>query len=77
LCLLSESLKIKIHKPVIFPVFLYGCETGSLILREDHRLGAFENRVLKRIFGPARQEVGKGYIIRSFVTCMFHQILLG
>jgi PAS domain-containing protein len=36
---------------------LYGCETWSLILREEHRLRVFENRVLRRIFGPKRDEV--------------------
>jgi hypothetical protein len=40
-----------------FPVVLYGCETWSLTLREKHRLRAFENRVLRRIFGPKRDEV--------------------
>jgi hypothetical protein len=40
-----------------FPVVLYGCETWSFTLREEHRLGMFENRVLRRIFGPERDEV--------------------
>jgi hypothetical protein len=39
------------------PVVLYGCETWSLTLREEHRLRVFENRVLRRIFGPKRFEV--------------------
>jgi hypothetical protein len=39
------------------PVVLYGCETWSLILREEHRLRVFENRALRRIFGPKRDEV--------------------
>jgi hypothetical protein len=38
-------------------VILYGCETWSLALREEHRLRVFENRVLRRIFGPKRDEV--------------------
>jgi hypothetical protein len=38
-------------------VVLYGCETWSLALRKEHRLGVFENRVLRRIFGPKRDEV--------------------
>jgi hypothetical protein len=46
----------KIYKTVILPV-LYGCETWSLTLREEHRLRVFENRVLRRIFGPKRDEV--------------------
>jgi hypothetical protein len=48
---------IKIYKTVIFPVVLYGCETWSLTLREENRLRVFENRVLRRIFGPKRDEV--------------------
>jgi hypothetical protein len=38
-------------------VVLYGCETWSLTLREEHSLRVFENRVLRRIFGPKRDEV--------------------
>jgi hypothetical protein len=44
----------------ILPVVLYGCETWSLTLREEYRLRVFENRVLKRIFGPKRDEVTGG-----------------
>jgi len=40
-----------------FPVFLYGCGTWSLTLREEIRLGVFENRVLRMIFGPERDEI--------------------
>jgi len=50
--LLSKNLKIKIYRTVILPVDLYGCDTWSLTLREEHRL-----RVLRRIFGPSRAEV--------------------
>jgi hypothetical protein len=50
--------KIKIYKTVILPVVLYGCETWSLTLGEEHRLRVFENRVLRRIFGPKREEDG-------------------
>jgi hypothetical protein len=46
-----------VYKTIILPVVLYGCETWSLTLREEHRLGVFENRVLRRIFGPKRDEV--------------------
>jgi len=42
---------------IILPVVLYGCGTWSLSLREEHRLGVFENKVLRRIFGPRRDEV--------------------
>ena len=55
--LLSKYLKIKIHRTIILPVVLYGCETWSLSLREERRLRVFENRVLRRIFGPKRDEV--------------------
>jgi hypothetical protein len=55
--LLSRNVKVKIYKTIILPVVLYGCETWSLILREKHRLRVFENRVLRRIFGPKRDEV--------------------
>jgi hypothetical protein len=55
--LISKELKIKIYRTVILPVVLYGYETWSLTLREEHRLRVFENRVL-RIFGPKRQEDG-------------------
>src|SRR5215469_7267990 len=55
--LLSETLKIKIYRTIILPVVLYGCEILSLILREEHRLRVFENRVLRRLFEPKRDEV--------------------
>ena len=54
--LLSKNLKIKIYRTIILAVVLYGCETWSLILREERRLRVLENRVL-RIFGPERDEV--------------------
>jgi hypothetical protein len=52
-----RNLKVKIYKTIILPVVLYGCETWSLTLREEHRLGVFGNRVLGGIFGPKRDEV--------------------
>jgi len=55
--LLSKKLKIKIHRTIILPVVLYGRETWSLTLREKRRLRVFENRVLRRLFGPKRDEV--------------------
>jgi hypothetical protein len=54
---LSRNLQVKIYKIIIIPVVLYGCETWFLTLREEHRLKVFENRVLRRIFGPKRDEV--------------------
>ena len=50
-------LKIKIYRTIILPVVLYGCESWSLTLREESKLRVFENMVLKRIFGPRRDEV--------------------
>jgi hypothetical protein len=55
--LLSKTLKIKIYRTIIFPVVLYGCETCLLTLREECRQQVFENRVLRRVFGPKRDEV--------------------
>jgi hypothetical protein len=55
--LLSKNTKIRIYRTIILPVVLYGCETWSLTLREEQRLRVFENRVLRRIFGPKRDEV--------------------
>jgi hypothetical protein len=55
--LLSRNVKIGIYKTIVLPVVLYGCETWSLTLREEHRLKVFENRVLRRIFEPKRDEV--------------------
>ena len=58
---LSKNLNIKIHKTIILPVILYGCETWSLTLREENRLRMFENKVLRRIFGPKRDMVTGGW----------------
>jgi hypothetical protein len=64
----------KIHKAVSLLVILYGCETWSLTLREEHRLRVFENKVLRRIFGRRRDEVTGGWrdcATRSFVIALF------
>ena len=53
----SQKCKDKIYRTIIFAVVLYGCETWSLTFREEYRLPFFENRVLRRIFGPKRDEV--------------------
>jgi hypothetical protein len=50
----------RLRRAIILPVILYGCETWSLALREEHRLRVFENKVL-RIFGPKRDEVTGGW----------------
>jgi hypothetical protein len=59
--LLSETLKIKIYKPIILPVVLCRYETWSPTLIVEHILRAFENKVLRRIFGPEREEVAGGW----------------
>jgi hypothetical protein len=55
--LLFSNFKVKIYKTKILPAFLDVCETWSLTLREEHRLIGFENRVLRRIFGPKKDKV--------------------
>jgi hypothetical protein len=58
--LLSKSVKFRTYKIIMLPVVLYGCETLSLTLLEEHRLRVLENRVLRRIFGPKRdEEIGR------------------
>jgi hypothetical protein len=59
--LLSKNIKIKIHKTIILPVVLYGYETWSLTLREEHRLRVFENKLSRRISGPKKNEMEGGW----------------
>ena len=76
--LLSKHLKIKICRTIILSVVLCGCETWSLTLREECRLRVFENRVLRRIFGPKRGEVTRewrNYIMGNLMICNALQIL--
>jgi hypothetical protein len=54
--MLSKNVKIKIHSNIVLPVVLCGCKTWSLALSEERRLRVFEHRVLRRIFGPKRDE---------------------
>jgi hypothetical protein len=61
---LSPAVKkcnVRIYKTIILPVVLYGCETWSLTVREEHKLRVFENRVLRRIFGPKRDRLTGGW----------------
>jgi hypothetical protein len=58
--LLSKYVKVRKYKTIILPVVLYGCETWSLTVREEHKRRVFENRVLRRIFGPKRDRVTGG-----------------
>jgi hypothetical protein len=69
--LISNNIKIKIYKIVILPVVLYGYETWSLTLEEEHRLRVFENRVLRKIFGPKREEDGS---LRKLHNDEFHDL---
>jgi hypothetical protein len=62
---------IKIYKTAILPVVLYGCETWSLTLREEHRLRIFEHRVLRRIFGPKREENGSWRKLHSDLHSLY------
>jgi hypothetical protein len=54
-------VKVRIYKTIILPVVLYGCETWSLTVREEHKLRVFENKVLRRIFGPKKDGVTGGW----------------
>jgi hypothetical protein len=60
--LLFKNVEIRKHKIIIFSVVLYGCETWSPTLREEHRLRPLENRVLRRIFGRTEVEIVGGWI---------------
>ena len=75
-----KNLKIEIYRTTILPVVLYGCETWPLSLRDERRLRVFENRVLRRVFGPKRDEVtanGENCIMRSLVIYTSYPILCG
>jgi hypothetical protein len=61
----------------VVPVVLYGCETWSVILTEEHRLRVFENGVLRGMFGPKRDEVTGERRKLQFIICTHHQISLG
>ena len=68
----------KVKDQDIYRTVLYGCETWSLTLRDERRLRVFENRLLRRVFGPKRDEVtgnGENYIMRSLVICTPYPIL--
>jgi hypothetical protein len=74
---MNDFIFVRLYKTIILPVVLYGCETWSLTLKEEHRLGVFENRVLRRIFGPKRDEEtgnGENCVARSFVICTLRQV---
>jgi hypothetical protein len=77
--LLSKSVKIRIYKTIILPMVLCGSETCSLTLREEHRLRAFESKVLRTTYGQMSDEVTEEWrncITRSFMICILHQVQL-
>jgi len=76
--LLSKNLKIKVYRTINLPVVLCGCETWSLTMREKRMMMVFENRVLREIFGPKRDEVTReNYITRTLMICNPHPICFG
>ena len=78
--LLYKNLKIKIYRTTILPDVLFGCETWSLTMKEGRSVWVFENRVLRRIFGPERNKVtgsGENSIMKSLMICTPHPILSG
>ena len=65
------------YKTIVLPVVLCGCEAWPLALREECRLKVFENRILRRIFGPKRDENGEcreGSTMSNFIACTVHLI---
>jgi hypothetical protein len=74
------DVKVNIYKTILVPVVLYECEIWSLTLREEHRQRVFDNSVLRRIFGPKRDEVTgewRKLHMRSFIFYTPSQILVG
>jgi hypothetical protein len=69
---LTTNVRVKTYKTIILPVVLYGCETWYVTLREEHRLRVFENRVLRTIFGPKRDEVRGEW--RKLLNEKFHTL---
>jgi hypothetical protein len=71
---------VKFIRTIVLLVVFYGCENWSLTLKEERRLRVFENRLLRRIFGPKWDEVTENtenYIMRSLIICTRHPILSG
>jgi hypothetical protein len=75
--LLSKNITFTVSTNIILPFALYGCDTWSLSLREEHRLRMFDNRALRNVFGPKRDEQGnEGYCtVRGLMICAPHNIL--
>jgi hypothetical protein len=78
--LLFKNVKVKINRSIISLVVLSWCETWSLNFKEECGQRVFEYRVLRRLFGPTRDEVtglGKDYVTRTFMLCTPHQLFFG
>jgi hypothetical protein len=77
-CHILKKLKIKIYKIAILPFVLYGCKTGSVILREEHRLRVFENSVEGGYLDlkGRKTDCGEYCIMMNFIVCVLHLILL-
>ena len=76
----SGRASVSVSVRCLFLVILHGCETWSLTLREERRLRALQNRVLRKVFGPKRDEVtgnGESCITRSSMICTPYRILCG
>ena len=76
---LSKNIQLKMYRTTLLPVVLYGCETQSLILREERGLRMFENRVLRRIFGPKTDEITGEWrkLRKQLIIRTAHQMLCG
>ena len=78
--LLSKNIKVEIYGKIVLPIVLYGCEILSLKLRGEIMMRVFKNRVLRRIFGPKRDEVtGEWRKLHneSLIICIPHPIFFG
>jgi hypothetical protein len=72
-----KNVKVRLLKTTILSVVPYGCEKWSLIVRKEHKLRVFENRVLRRTYGPKRDGVTGGWkscITKSCIICILHQV---
>jgi hypothetical protein len=72
---LFKNVKISIHRPIILPDVIHGCQTWFLTWREEHRCRLFRHGLLTRIFGPKKEEVTGDCIISSLIICAPYQIL--
>jgi len=70
---MSKNINCEIHISIILPPVLYGCGIWSLTLRKIHKLGTFQNRGLRKLFGPKRNKITGNW--RSFMVCTRHQIV--